>query len=408
MTIEIVDVPVPERWDDDSEGARLLRQYVDVRNGVVVDLFGGDPSHAFTYRQAWAQWRSLLETSEAVRTLALLDGVPAGRGYAERSLLEAQTIGEVDVLVLPGSRGRGVGTALADDLLARLAAQGVTTEQAWVNHPPAPGPTLHPPTGFGAIPADTPAVRMLQRYGFALEQVERMSELSLAAAAPSLAEHRASAEERALPRYRVELWEGPTPPERIDALAALHARMSTDAPAAGLDHEAERWDAKRLASYERSQLEGGRTLLRAIAVETATDAVVAFTTLVSNTVPDRAVPDDAVPDDAVPDEAVPVEAVPVEAAPDGPSPDGPESAVPATASVHAWYQHDTLVHGDHRGHRLGMLVKAANLQALERRDATAVVRTWNATENTHMLAVNEALGFRRILDEGAWQRRAAP
>lgn len=393
MTIEIVDVPVPERWDDDSEGARLLRQYVDVRNGVVVDLFGGDTSHAFTYRQAWAQWRSLLETCEAVRTLALLDGVPAGRGYAERSLLEAQTIGEVDVLVLPGSRGRGVGTALADDLLARLAAQGVTTEQAWVNHPPAPGPTLLAPTGFGEIPADTPAVRMLQRYGFALEQVERMSELSLAAAAPSLAEHRASAEERALPRYCVELWEGPTPPERIDALAALHARMSTDAPAAGLDHEEERWDAKRLASYERSQLEGGRTLLRAIAVETATDAVVAFTTLVSNTVPDEAVPDDAVP---------------VEAAPDGPSPDDPESAVPGTASVHAWYQHDTLVHGDHRGHRLGMLVKAANLQALAAHDAIAVVRTWNASENTHMLAVNEALGFRRILDEGAWQRRAAP
>ncbi|GEK78788.1 GNAT family N-acetyltransferase [Agrococcus baldri] len=359
MSIEIVEVPVPERWDDESEGARLLRDYVDVRNGVYADLFGDD-SHAFSHRQAWAQWRSQRGVEESYRPLALLDGVPAGRGYAGRSLLEAQTIAEVDVLVLPGARGRGVGTALAEAMLERMRAQGVTTFQAWVAHFPAGGPVLTAPTGFGEIAADTPAVRMLQRYGFALEQVERMSELRLADAAPALAAHRHQAEARALPGYRLEAWEGRSAPERLDGLAALHARMSTDAPAAGLDHEAEQWDAARLAKYEDAQVEGGRTLLRAIAVEEATDAPVAFTTLVS------------------------------------------------AGTSGSWYQHDTLVHGDHRGHRLGMLVKAANLQALRALDPAAVVRTWNAAENVHMLAVNEALGFRRLVDEGAWQRKERP
>lgn len=354
MGIEIVDVPTPERWDDDSEGARLLRAYVDVRNAVYADLFGDD-SHAFSYRQAWANWRSQEGVEESLRPLALLDGVPAGRGYASRSLLEAQTVAELDVLVLPRARGRGVGTALADRMLEAMAARGVTTFQAWISHFPAPGPVLASPTGFGEIAAETPAVRMLQRYGFALEQLERMSELRLPVASARLGAHLAEAEASAHPRYRLETWQGRTPPERFDGLADLHARMSTDAPAAGLDHEPEQWDAARLAKYEDGQIEGGRTVLRAIAVDAATDAPVAFTTLVS---------------------------------------------APA-----AWYQHDTLVHAEHRGHRLGMLVKAANLLALAELQPEAAVRTWNATENRPMLAVNEALGFERIVDEGAWQRK---
>ncbi|HET8867870.1 MAG TPA: GNAT family N-acetyltransferase [Agrococcus sp.] len=362
--IELVDVAIPEHWDDDTEEARRMREYVDVRNAVVVDTFGGDESHAFTYRQAWANWRSQEGVEDTLRVLALLDGEPVGRGYAARGLLEAQTVGEVDVLVLPRARRTGVGTALADDMIGRMRERGVTTFQAWVTHRPAPGPQLAPPTGFGAVPADTPSVRMLQRYGFVLEQVERMSELRLPAAGARLADHRAAAEARALPRYRVETWSGRTRAERLEQLAALHARMSTDAPAAGLEHEEERWDAARLGRYEDAQIDGGRTLLRAIAIEDATDAVVAFTTLVSS--------------------------------------DGSTAAAPR-----AWYQHDTLVHADHRGHRLGMLVKAANLQSLLALDADAAVRTWNAAENRHMLAVNEALGFAPLGDEGAWQRKDA-
>ncbi|MEE3703961.1 hypothetical protein V2H43_11165, partial [Pasteurella multocida] len=74
MTIEIVDVPVPDAWDDESEGAGLLRALVDVRNAVVAAAWGGDESHAFTYREAWAQWHGQVGESDDIRTIALIDG----------------------------------------------------------------------------------------------------------------------------------------------------------------------------------------------------------------------------------------------------------------------------------------------------------------------------------------------
>jgi GNAT superfamily N-acetyltransferase len=56
-------------------------------------------------------------------------------------------------------------------------------------------------------------------------------------------------------------------------------------------------------------------------------------------------------------------------------------------------QEDTSVVGSHRGHRLGMLLKASMLLWL--RDAEpglTAIDTWNAVTNEHMIAVNEALG----------------
>ena len=52
------------------------------------------------------------------------------------------------------------------------------------------------------------------------------------------------------------------------------------------------------------------------------------------------------------------------------------------------------------------LVKAANLIQVHRAapDATSIL-TWNAEENRYMLDVNEALGFRQVLVEAAFQRR---
>jgi GNAT superfamily N-acetyltransferase len=73
----------------------------------------------------------------------------------------------------------------------------------------------------------------------------------------------------------------------------------------------------------------------------------------------------------------------------------------------AW-QMITVVHPDHRGHRLGLAVKLANLEflALEA-PKVRVVETGNASVNAPMIAVNEMLGF-EIFSEGAfWQRQLA-
>ena len=71
-------------------------------------------------------------------------------------------------------------------------------------------------------------------------------------------------------------------------------------------------------------------------------------------------------------------------------------------------QDDTIVLVEYRGHRLGMLLKAANLAQLERlRPGHPSIVTYNAEENRHMLAVNEALGFEPFVYEGAWRKDLA-
>ena len=73
------------------------------------------------------------------------------------------------------------------------------------------------------------------------------------------------------------------------------------------------------------------------------------------------------------------------------------------------FQEDTLVLREHRGRRLGMLVKTANLARLaEVQPGARRIGTWNAEENAHMLAINVALGFRPAGVWAAWQRRTTP
>ena len=155
-------------------------------------------------------------------------------------------------------------------------------------------------------------------------------------------------------------WQGRTPAELAPGLAELHARMVTDAPSAALEVDDERWDAARVARLEDEWLEAGLTVLQAVAIHRATGAVVAYTTLLL------------------------------------PAPGRPA------------LQEDTLVHAEHRGHRLGMLVKAENLLQLRRlHPECRRVITWNAEENRPMLRVNEALGFVAVGAEGGWQRRVS-
>jgi hypothetical protein len=62
--------------------------------------------------------------------------------------------------------------------------------------------------------------------------------------------------------------------------------------------------------------------------------------------------------------------------------------------VHQWA---TIVNREHRGHRLGLAIKAANLRAVQRAfpERTAVY-TSNSEQNDNMVAINEKMGFRPV------------
>ena len=82
-----------------------------------------------------------------------------------------------------------------------------------------------------------------------------------------------------------------------------------------------------------------------------------------------------------------------------------EVVVPLGAPESAW-QHDTLVLREHRGHGLGLATKLANLWALEERyPAVRRISTWNAAENEHMIAVNDAIGFQVAAHSIHWLKQ---
>lgn len=58
-------------------------------------------------------------------------------------------------------------------------------------------------------------------------------------------------------------------------------------------------------------------------------------------------------------------------------------------------QGDTAVAREHRGHRLGLLVKIEMMRWLaEAEPQLEIVDTWNHADNSFMIAVNEAIGYR--------------
>ena len=70
--------------------------------------------------------------------------------------------------------------------------------------------------------------------------------------------------------------------------------------------------------------------------------------------------------------------------------------LPPEPNVDVW-QWGTLVHREHRGHRLGTAVKVRNLQQLAATGAGRVrVLTCNAETNHHMVDINVRLGFEAV------------
>ncbi|CAA9574851.1 MAG: Acetyltransferase, GNAT family [uncultured Thermomicrobiales bacterium] len=292
-----------------------------------------------------------------------VDGRIVGRGFfgwaPEAGAKSARVYGEI----LPAFRNHGLGTALVDHLERMAIDAGYGILQTYVTHMTATiGERVPSPTGFGSLPAADPGVRFLLRRGYRLEQVSRISAVDLPVDPGTLAALRQAAEDAAGPDYRIVTWLGRTPEEWIDDVATLRNRMSVDMPQGALDVTEEIWDAARVRSSDVREEASGRQVLTVAAEHIPTGRLAGFSVL----------------------------------------------SLPADAS-RAVAQGDTLVLSEHRGHRLGMLMKIANLQELARVSPdSSMVFTGNAEENRHMLNVNEAVGFRAIGYEGGWKKVVSP
>ena len=378
MEIEIHRAPVPPASEPELTRA-LFAAMNSLDEEWLLDAYGHDDfvepvavhlrrfaDQRYTRKALWAAFPRGIDPRAAAPDAAL--------GYATVHLpLEDNThLVEVGIVVRKAARRQGVAHALSDVVRAELRGTGRTTVGGWFPNPlldaDHPG-ALAPKTGVGLVDATAPAAAWLLRLGFELEQGERYSILPL----PSLpAERRvwlgevdamrAAAAESAGTDYDLVQWRGITPEPWRQRMAELHTRMSVDAPSAGFDYREEKWDVERVVHRGEMMLEADRANVFTAVRHVPTGQLVAYTEL-----------------------------------------QWPNSR------TYAVFQEDTLVHGEHRGRRLGMLSKAANLQYLLAEDPAAQrIHTWNAAENGYMLAINEALGFRAAAIEGAWQKVVEP
>jgi GNAT superfamily N-acetyltransferase len=270
-------------------------------------------------------------------------GRPAAAVRMDVFMSDNTDLVEVRVGVHPDEEHRGYGRRLVEAVKDRAAELG--------RHQVV-GEVQEPPDG-----SENRAMRFAAATGArrALGEMRRVLDLQ-SVADDHLARLRAQAEEKAT-GYTLVSWAGRVPDEHVDGYARLLGRIATDAPQGELDIEATAWDADRVRQREALLASQGRRSVAALARVGADGDLVAYSDV-------------------------------------GISSLDPENA----------FQWDTLVQPEHRGHRLGLLVKVAVLELLRREAPQArYLHTWNADANTHMIAINEQLGFRPAQRESAWR-----
>jgi GNAT superfamily N-acetyltransferase len=253
---------------------------------------------------------------------------------------------EVTVAVHPSHRRRGVGTALVEAMAEHGRADGRAVLNSIVDVPLDRA-------------GDHPSRWFAPRMGFEAVLAGNTRHLTVPLPRARMDELRAEvARARHADAYGVLTFGESWPAKYLRDQCALFQCMSTDEPHGDDGHEEEIWDAERVQDNDALHAARGSRVLVAVAQHLASGRLVACTELV----------------------------------------------VAAEAQRQAW-QMLTVVDPEHRGHRLGLAVKLANLDALavHAPDVRLIV-TGNAAVNEPMIAVNDMMGFEVAGKGNFWQK----
>jgi GNAT superfamily N-acetyltransferase len=299
--------------------------------------------------------QAVYEHIEAGRTderyelwLGCVAGEPVVLGEIKLPLLDNVSNAVVDIATHPGFRRRGYATAMLEHITERARANDrsrligeVCETLADARDPEVAAPGVAFATLAGAKPVTSEVRRVLR--------IAELDDVQLARLRDDAVAHSQG--------YSLVQWDGPAPADLVDDLAILYSRMSIDAPLEELDWEPEQWSAERYREQEKRIVVSGQQRFSTAARHDESGQIVALTDI------------------------------------------GVAFALPDSA-----YQWSTIVLPEHRGYRLGMRVKLANLEYLRRsRPRVSMVNTWNAAINDHMVSINEAMGFRAVERWREWQ-----
>ena len=333
------------RPDDDA----MVTEWHGVFEAVEQDLWPGLAGFSRRDIQAFVRHRGRYRRYDLLAARET-GGPILGCGYMEVPLRDNLHSVEVMMGVHPAHRRRGVGTAIVEEMGRLASADGRRVLNTIVE-----------------VPLDRaenhPWLHFAPRVGFEAMLPSNVRHLAVPVEQASLDELGAVvARARGAGDYRAFAFEAPWPDQYIEDECELLRRMSTDEPSGDADKEEEVWTRDRLREHDELRASARRP----------------------SWWPSRSTSRRAAWWPA------------------------PSCCSATDAPGQAW-QLVTIVHPEHRGHRLGLAVKLANLDFLaERAPAVRMIGTGNAQENAPMIAVNDMLGF-EIAGVGMfWQKQLYP
>jgi GNAT superfamily N-acetyltransferase len=326
----------------------LLAEWSNVLRASDEDLWPGQTGFTLPDIRAFARHRGTYHRFELVAA-GDQDEAVLGVGLMELPQRDNLHSVELTVAVHPAHRRRGAGSAVVTLLGELAAADGRRSMNAIVDVPVARA-------------SDHASRYFAPKVGFEARLPGNRRHLAVPVDAVRLDALRGVvAGARDAGSYRTFAFVTPWPEEFVEDHCELNRRMSTDEPAGDGEKEEEVWDAARLREYDDLLVAREGWKLCAVAQHIPSGHLVAFSEL--------------------------------QLAHDTPG--------------EAW-QMATLVHPEHRGHRLGLAVKIANLDFLgEQAPEVRLIVTGNAGTNAPMIAVNDMLGFEVAGVGMFWQKHLA-
>jgi GNAT superfamily N-acetyltransferase len=320
---------------------------IDVHDDAELEAFWSTGKEGCEFERPYAVYWSLPAALVAYRTPSSLferhpfaaaeDGDVLGVNQVMLPQRDNTHIAFMEPIVKPSHRRRGIGTALLEHGLDYVRSRGRDTVIIEVNQPM---------TESG--PGQCAGHAMLVRSGFSEASVELHRVLDLPLSAERLDE--LDAEMQPLRGdYRIVQFAGTVPDELLAGYCHLQEAFNTEAPTGDLDIEPEVWDVARVREREDLLRRSGRHE-RAAAALAPDGTMVALTEMMTT-----------------------------------------------EHQPEVGFQSGTLVLPEHRGHRLGMAVKVANLRSYQAEfPRVRSVHSWNAEANGPMVAINDKLGFRPV------------
>jgi GNAT superfamily N-acetyltransferase len=326
-------VEIRELGADALADDAVMRQFYDINRRA--ELFGREQMPFWSWQEFLGGYRAV-DSGERQELFAAYDGDRmVGTAVLWSSLLDNLDKAWFKVDVDPADRRRGVGRALVERMEQAAKADGRTLIMT-----------------DSKLPYDEREQHGSRKFadacGYELSNYEVVRHLALPVPDTQL---RAWIDEAAPYHrgYTIETFVHDVPDDLVESLCMLLGQLAVDAPTGAVDFEEEVMTPARFAEMLDTVKAMGRDRYETVAL-TPDRQVVAHSTL----------------------------------------------AVPLGESTEV-YQWGTFVHREHRGHRLGLATKAANLRAVQSfRDDLRLVTTQNAETNDYMVSINEKMGFRPV------------